>query len=112
LRLAEETITPDDAVVATVNVTNTGGRRGEDVVQLYVGARGSTVERAPRELKSFDKIELAPSETRTVRFAVPATELAYYDATDGWTIEPGEYEVIVGRHSLDEEAQRAQLLIR
>ncbi|MGH7674034.1 MAG: fibronectin type III-like domain-contianing protein [Gemmatimonadales bacterium] len=41
----------------------------------------------------------APGETRTVRLAVPAIDLAYYDAGNGWIVEPGEYEVIVGRHS-------------
>jgi hypothetical protein len=48
LRLGHDTISADDTVVATLDVTNTGDRTGEEVVQLYVGARGSTVERAPR----------------------------------------------------------------
>jgi beta-glucosidase len=70
------------------------------------------VERAPKELKAFSKVELAPGETRTVHLAVLAPELAYYDEVAGWTVEPGEYEVIVGRHALDEQALRATITIR
>jgi beta-glucosidase len=111
LRLARDTIGPDDAVVATLDVTNTGDRAGEEVVQLYIGARSSNVERAPKELKAFTKLELAPGETRTVRLAVPAANLAYYDASAGWIVEPGDYEVITARHALDDGALRARLVI-
>jgi beta-glucosidase len=112
LRLAQDTIGSDGALVATVDVTNTGDVAGEEVVQLYVGARSSRVERAPKELKAFSKLEVEPGETRTVHLAVPASELAYYDEAQGWTVEPGDYELIVGRHSLDGEALRKKLVIR
>jgi beta-glucosidase len=108
LRLAEERITTNGTVVATVDVSNTGGRVGDEVVQLYVGARGSAVERAPRELKAFNKLSLAPGETRAVQLAVPAADLAYFDPAVGWVVEPGPYEVIVGRHACDPDALRAQ----
>jgi beta-glucosidase len=93
-------------------VTNTGDVAGAEVVQLYVGARSSKVERASKELKAFNKVDLAPGETRTVHLAVPAANLAYYDEANGWIVEPGTYEVFVGRHSLDDQALRAQLEIR
>jgi beta-glucosidase len=112
LRLAQNTIAADAALVATVDVTNTGDVAGEEVVQLYVGARNSAVERAPKELKAFTKAELTPGQTRSVHLAVPAADLAYYDEANGWTVEPGDYEVIVGRHSLDDEALRTQVQIR
>jgi len=112
MRLAQDTIGTDGAVVATVDVTNTGDRAGAEVVQLYVGARSSAVERVPKELKAFSKLELAPGETRSVHLAVPASQLAHYDGANGWTVEPGEYEVIVGRHSLDDQALHAQLVIQ
>jgi beta-glucosidase len=107
-----DVVHPDGAVVATVDVTNTGDVTGAEVVQLYVGARSSAVERALSELKAFTKIELHPGQTRTIRLAVPATALAYFDTANGWTVEPGDYEVIVGRHSLDEEALRKQVTIK
>ena len=112
LRLAQDAIRRDDALVATVDVTNTGDVAGAEVVQLYVGARSSAVERAPKELKAFSKVELALGETRTVHLAVPAADLAYYDEADGWTVESGDYEVVVGRHSLDGQALRAQVVIQ
>jgi beta-glucosidase len=77
-----------------------------------VGARSSKVERAPKELKAFSKFQLAPGQTRTVHLAVPAADLAYYDENNGWTVEPGDYEVIVGRHSLDDDALRSEFRIR
>jgi beta-glucosidase len=112
LRLAQDTIATDGSVMATVDITNTCEVAGEEVVQLYVSARNSTVERAPKELKAFTKVALAPGETRTVRLAVPAPSLAYYDEKDGWIVEPRDYEVFLGRHSLDPEALRARFAIR
>jgi beta-glucosidase len=111
LRLASDTIGSDGAVAVRVDITNTGDVTGEEVVQLYVGARSSSVERAPKELKAFSKIQLAPGQSRSLHLAVPAADLAYYDETTGWIVEPGDYEVIVGRHSLDEDAQRADFRI-
>jgi beta-glucosidase len=112
LRLARSEIGPDGTLVAAIDVTNTGDVAGAEVVQLYVGARSSKVERASKELKAFNKVDLAPGETRTVHLAVPAANLAYYDEANGWIVEPGTYEVFVGRHSLDDQALRAQLEIR
>jgi beta-glucosidase len=111
LRLAQDRIGADGAVVVTADVTNTGEVAGDEVVQLYIGARSSKVERAPKELKAFTKVALAPGEMRTIRLAVPAANLAYYGEKAGWIVEPGDYEVIVGRHSLDDEALRARFAI-
>ena len=111
LRLAQDRIATDGSVMATVDITNTGDIAGEEVVQLYVSARSSKVERAPKELKAFTKVALAPGEMRTIRLALPAASLAYYDEKSGWIVESGDYEVIVGRHSLDDEALRARFAI-
>jgi beta-glucosidase len=107
LRLASDKIATDGDVVATVDVTNTGKMAGEEVVQLYIGARSSKVERAVKELKAFSKVSLAPGETRTITLVVPAKDFAYYDSVKGWIVEPGSYEVIVGRHSEDDGALKA-----
>ena len=81
------------------------------MVQLYIAAHGSKVERAPKELKAFARVALAPGETRTVRLAVPVSDLAYYDASAGWSVEPIAYEVIIARHALDSQAHRARFTI-
>ena len=112
LELARTQLGASDTLEATVEVSNAGGLAGEEVVQLYVAAEGSRVERAPKELKAFARAALAPGETRTVRLIVPAAELAYYDAaTSGWVVEPIAYAAIVGRHALDPDALRAEFRV-
>jgi beta-glucosidase len=108
LRLEQEELAATETLVAMVDVTNTGNLPGDEVVQLYVGAQGSAVARAPKELKAFARVGLAPGQTRTVRLEVPGADLAYYDAEHGWVVEPIDYEVLVGRHARDEGALRAR----
>ncbi len=112
LRLKKTELSASDLIEATVEVTNAGERAGEEVVQLYVAAIGSKVERAPKELKAFARVALRPGETRAVRLAVSVSELGYYDegAAD-WVVEPIAYAAIVGRHSLDRGALRAAFTV-
>ena len=108
LRLAKSELAPTDALEATVEVTNSGDRAGDEIVQLYVSAIGSKVERASKELKAFARVRLAPGETRAVRLVAPAKDLAYYDeASAGWVVEPIGYAAIVARHSLDPDVLKA-----
>src|SRR6266516_3232932 len=111
LQLAQDRLGADDTLEARIDVTNTGKVEGSEVVQLYIAAHGSKVERAPKELKAFARVALAPGETRTVRLAVPFSDLAYYDGTGGWSVEPIAYEVIIGRHALDSQARRARFTV-
>jgi beta-glucosidase len=111
--LLEETeLGATGTLVATLEVSNTGPLAGTDVVQLYVEARGSRVERAPRELKGFTRVALEPGETKTVRIEIPLRDLAYYDESAGWTVEPLEYELVAAHHSLDVEGPRARFTVR
>ncbi|MEJ2210445.1 MAG: glycoside hydrolase family 3 C-terminal domain-containing protein, partial [Anaerolineae bacterium] len=88
LRLSAEAMPPDGCLVASVDVTNTGTRAGDEVVQLYVGCQGSRVERPARWLGGFARVGLVPGETRTVRLDLPARRLAYYDVDRaGWVVE-------------------------
>jgi len=83
-----------------VDVTNTGSRPGKEVVQLYVGDVECSVPRPPRELKAFEKVELAPGQTQTVRFALGRDAFAFYDPRQGrWVVEAGEFEITVGPNS-------------
>jgi beta-glucosidase len=111
LRLGRDQIETDGSLIATAEITNTGQMEGDAVVQLYVGARSSKVERAVKELKALTKVSLAPGEKRTVRLAVPAINLAYYEPANGWIVEPGDFEAIVGQHSLDDAALRAPFAV-
>ncbi len=90
-----------DAVVhAFVDVTNTGKRAGEEVVELYVGAPASKVDRPVRVLRGFEKVAVAPGETRRVMFSLKASDLATFDLSERrWTVEPTEYQVYVAGSS-------------
>jgi len=82
------------------------------VVQVYVSAIGSAVERAPKELKAFTRVALQPGETRAVQLCVPISRLAYYDETQAdFVVEPLEYELFVGAYSLDPQALKARFVV-
>ncbi len=99
------------AVQVSLRVTNTGARAGSDVVQLYVHDSVSSLVRPPKELKGFEKIQLAPGEAREVGFSLSPRELAYYDPRQkAWIAEPGEFEVQIGSSAQDIR-QRARFRI-
>ncbi|MBN2002353.1 MAG: glycoside hydrolase family 3 C-terminal domain-containing protein [Anaerolineae bacterium] len=113
LRLAQNQFSPSETLSLSLDVSNTGAHAGEEVVQLYVSPIGSAVERAPKELKAFTRIALKPGETKTVHFSVPVSRLAYYDEAQGdFVVEPIEYKLFVGAHSLDDHALKAQFVVR
>jgi beta-glucosidase len=113
LRLEQSQLSPSEILRASLEVSNTGAHAGEEVVQLYVSAIGSAVERAPKELKAFSRVPLPPGETRTVHFEFPVSRLAYYDETrQDFIVEPLEYELFAGAHSLDQHALKARFAVR
>jgi beta-glucosidase len=111
LRLSDSSLSARDTLTATLEVTNLGPVAGDTVVQVYVALPTSRVERAPKELKAFRRVRLQPGETKTVQVDIPVQDLAYYDEQSGWTVEPANYVLIVGQHSLDEQALRAEFKI-
>jgi beta-glucosidase len=113
LTLEQDQLGPAETLQVSVDVSNTGARAGEEVVQLYVSAIGSAVERAPKELKAFTRVALQLGETKAVQLCVPVSRLAYYDETQAdFVVEPLEYELFVGAHSLDPQALRARFVVR
>jgi beta-glucosidase len=86
-----------------VEVRNTGGRAGTEVVQLYLRDEVARVARPDRQLVGFARVDVAPGETATVRFTVDPTALAYYDEDMRLVIEPGATRVMVGglEHSVN-----------
>jgi beta-glucosidase len=111
LRLSETSLGVGDTLTATLDVTNCGSVAGDTVVQAYVAVPTSQVERAPKELKAFKRVGLEPGETKTVQLDIPVKDLAYYDEQAGWTVERTSYTLIVGQHSLDDEALRAEFKV-
>ena len=102
LRLSAAEITDQDALTATVTVTNTGKRAGKTVAQLYVGDKESTVLRPVRELKGFEKVELQPGECKDVTFTLDKRAFAYWNTGLGdWHVETGEFTIEIGQSSRD-----------
>ncbi len=102
LRLSSDTLRGADALSVSVDVTNTGGRAGDEVVQLYVRFPASAVARPKRDLRGFRRVPLGPGETRTVTFPLAASALRYWDAgAHRWAVENGPVVVEVGASSAD-----------
>lgn len=102
LHLSTENFEDVDGLDVSVDVTNTGDVAGKDVVQLYVHDHQARLQRPPKELKAFAKIELEPGETKTVTFHLDARAFAYYDpAYAQWITESGAFDILVGRSSAD-----------
>ncbi len=88
LRLSDTSLDADDTLTATLEVTNSGPVTGDTIVQFYVAVPTSQIERASKELKAFQRVQLKPGETKTVQVNIPVNDLAYYDEQSGWTVEP------------------------
>ncbi|SEH84954.1 MULTISPECIES: glycoside hydrolase family 3 C-terminal domain-containing protein [unclassified Leifsonia] len=99
---AGASISADGDLEVRVTVTNSGGRAGREVVQVYTSLPGSRVQRAPRELKGFASVELAAGEAREVVVTVRREDLAYWHVTaERWVVEGGDYRIEVGSSSRD-----------
>ena len=100
IRLDKPVLRGDDSLTVTVNVRNTGTREGSEVVQLYIHANKSSVDRPYKELKGFAKVSLKPGEARDVNIKIADGDLGYYSqAVKGWADEPGTYTALVGNAS-------------
>lgn len=100
LRLDRDRIAAGESLTASVDVTNTGARAGEEVVQLYLHQRHGRTARPVRELKGFRRVALAPGETRTVRFTLGPAELRYWHPLErGWVIDAASFDLWIGGDS-------------
>jgi beta-glucosidase len=108
-RLERDTIRRDESTRVLVDVTNTGPRSGDEVVQLYIRDLVSSVTRPVKELKAFQRITLAPGETRTVALDITPDRLAFWNIDRELLVEPGEFDVLVGPNSVD--LQRVTLTV-
>ena len=94
-------VRPGEKLTASVTVTNSGARAGEEVVQLYVRDLVGSVTRPVKELKGFEKISLRKGETRTVRFTLTDADLAFTRQDMSWGSEPGQFKLWVGPSSAE-----------
>jgi beta-glucosidase len=103
-RFSDLVVTPprasaSETVEVRVAVTNTGKLAGQEVVQLYVRDVVASRSRPVRELKAFEKVALAPGESRVVRLQVPARELGFHLEDGTYVVEPGRFDLWVGADS-------------
>jgi beta-glucosidase len=103
VRLEKAVIRRTGRTRVLADVTNTGGRAGHEVVQLYVRDRVSSVTRPVKELKGFAKVFLRPGERTTVTFDIGPEALAFHDVRMREVVEPGEFTIMVGTSSRDED---------
>ncbi len=102
LQVDRTSMTDQDTVNVQVTVRNTGSRRGQEIVQLYVHDPESSVIRPEQELKGFAKVALEPGESKTVSFMLDKRAFAYYHTElRDWHVETGEYELRIGASSRD-----------
>jgi beta-glucosidase len=100
-RLEPATINRDASTRVYVDVTNTGSRAGDEVVQLYIRDRVSSVTRPVKELKGFERVTLQPGETRTVCFDIGPDHLAFWNVDMKFVVEPGEFDIFAGANSVE-----------
>jgi beta-glucosidase len=111
LRLSSERITADETATLSVDVTNTGEPAGDEVVQFYVHDRLSErVTRPVKLLKGFQRITIQPGETRTVSFSVGREQLQFLDESMQQTVEPGEFELMVGSSSKTTQSIKLEVI--
>jgi beta-glucosidase len=101
LRLSAEQIRPDGSLTVEVDVTNAGDRAGDEVVQLYLRDDVARITRPVKELRRFERITLAPGETRTVTFTLDPEALSYLGPDLQPVVEPGTFTVFAGGNSRD-----------
>ncbi len=100
LRLNKPEMKVGSDLEVTVDVKNTGSRAGDEVAQLYIHQQAGTASRPVRELKGFERVALAPGQTKTVRFKLGPDELRYWNAAArGWVQEAENFDVWVGGDS-------------
>jgi len=101
--VSQNTLSPNQKISISVNVTNTGSKEGSEVVQLYIRDVVGSISRPMKELKGFKKISLIPNETKTVTFEINEELLTFYNKELQQVVEPGDFEIMVGPNSKDIE---------
>ena len=103
-------MTSDQNILVELDIKNIGQRQGQVVVQLYIRPISPPVERPEKELRAFQKVDLAPGKRSSVSFTIGRRELEYFDsATSSWRVSPGRYELVFARHSRSMDSVSAEV---
>ncbi|MDR2287369.1 MAG: beta-glucosidase BglX [Prevotellaceae bacterium] len=99
VRLSDSTLTDGGNITASITLTNSGDRTGEEIVQFYVRDLVGSITRPVKELKGFQRIALNAGESKQVTFSITPELLKFYNADLKWTAEPGDFLVFIGKNS-------------
>lgn len=92
-----------DSAKLSVKLTNSGSRDGDEVVQVYIRDEYGSVTRPVKELKAFRRVSLKAGESQTLEFDITPEMLQCYGAQNSWSVEPGDFTIMVGSSSRDED---------
>jgi beta-glucosidase len=101
LKISASEIKKSDTLTCKINVTNSGKRDGQEIVQLYIRDYAASIIRPVLELKAFEKVTLKAGETKEVSFTLSQKDLSFFDADGNTIIESGKFSVFVGPNSND-----------
>ncbi|QOD60223.1 beta-glucosidase BglX [Polaribacter haliotis] len=99
IRLDKKLMSINDSVKVSIDITNTGDRNGEEIIQLYIFDKFCSVMRPFKELKDFKKVAFKSKETKTIDFYVTKEKLQFIGINNKETIEKGDFEVMIGPNS-------------
>lgn len=111
VHLEQSSISPSQSTKVKVDVKNTGSFSGDEVVQLYIRDKVSSVTRPVKELKGFERVSLQPGEMKTITFLITPEHLAFYDINMEYKVEPGEFILMIGTSSREEDLQELTLVV-
>jgi beta-glucosidase len=99
LRLSSATVSAGGKLTASMDVTNTGSRAGDDVAQLYIHDPVASISQPVRRLRGFQRVRLAPGQKQTVTFTLDKSDFGFYDNAGKFVVEPGTIDVYAGDSS-------------
>jgi len=111
LEIENSVIKKDETTKIHYSITNTGSLIGQEVVQMYLRDKVSSVTRPLKELKGFVKVVLNPGETKRLTFEVNPELLSFTDINKNYVVEPGEFEIFIGTSSRDEDLTKLLLTV-
>lgn len=109
--LSKDKINKNESVTISFDLTNTGKMDGTEIVQLYIRDEYGSITRPVKELKGFQRVALKAGETKKVEFTITPNDLKFYTIRKVWEVEPGDFTIMVGASSADEDLQSVALKV-
>ena len=100
-----------DILSISVNVKNVGEIAGDEIVQLYISDKYSSITRPVKELKAYQRVALKPGESKEIVFELNKSAFAYYDSEMNYVVEAGDFDILVGNSSRDEDLKNTNFNI-